>query len=57
MDVVGSADPYFVAKLDDKLSYVQVQLLPSHHVFWAEPVPDLPFNPIRSYPCGTRYGG
>ena len=22
MDVVGSADPYFVAKLDDKLSFV-----------------------------------
>ena len=22
MDVVGTADPYFVAKLDDKLSYV-----------------------------------
>jgi hypothetical protein len=22
MDVVGSADPYFVAKLDDKISFV-----------------------------------
>ena len=25
MDVVGSADPYFVAKLDDKLSFVYVE--------------------------------
>jgi hypothetical protein len=26
MDVVGSADPYFVAKLDDKISFVSVSL-------------------------------
>ena len=26
MDVVGSADPYFIAKLDDRLSFVYVRL-------------------------------
>ena len=26
MDVVGSADPYFIAKLDDKLSFVYVRV-------------------------------
>ncbi len=24
MDVVGSADPYFIAKIDDKISFVHV---------------------------------
>ena len=28
MDVVGSADPYFVAKLDDEISFVFVVSLP-----------------------------
>jgi hypothetical protein len=27
MDVVGSADPYFVAKLDDEISFVFVKSL------------------------------
>jgi hypothetical protein len=27
MDVVGSADPYFIARLDDKISMVQVRRL------------------------------
>lgn len=33
MDVVGSADPYFIAKIDDKISFVHVsptKLLASH---------------------------
>jgi len=28
MDVVGSADPYFVASLEDTISFVFVSLLP-----------------------------
>jgi hypothetical protein len=31
MDLVGSADPYFVAKLDDKISFVFV-LIPCRHI-------------------------
>lgn len=57
MDVVGSADPYFVAKLDDKLSYVQVPKSQSHHVPGTETVSDRPFRLIHSHQYGTKYGG
>jgi len=58
MDVIGSADPYFVAKLDNKLSYVQVPKSQLHHVLvGAEMVSDRPFKLIHSHQCGTNYGG
>ena len=35
MDVVGSADPYFVAKLDGKLSFVYVISFSIYLQHWA----------------------
>lgn len=49
MDVVGSADPYFIAKLDDKLSFVYVGTLPKRyqaHILYRSTVKTDTLSPV-----------
>jgi hypothetical protein len=56
LDVVGSCDPYFVAKIDDKITYVCVSSLEPLNPC-STPSTGRPSNQTHSRPFGTNNGG
>lgn len=56
MDVVGTADPYFIATLDNNLKFVYVRAAPDPEWHRADLSAGLPCRSTRSAPCGTSCG-